>query len=276
MSPDDAGLSTNSVAYVEYKTRLTEHLRKYYGECLGLDEWRVRLSIKRRLARERGGELARILDDLVGLSGTRMLDVGSGWGELLLECIERGAVGSGIELDAEEVAISELLLKSRGFEPRIIEGRGEALPWPDESFDLVTCQQVLEHVDDIERVVSEMLRVTRPGGSMFVSTPNYLFPYEGHYMLKWFPLLPKRIGARILRAKGRDPTFLLEHVNYTTYTSMRRLWRRHRLPARNITLELARSRRHKSTIYRSSVVRRAVLALRLFPNVSWLVTKPPR
>ena len=111
---------------------------------------------------------------------------------------------------------------------------------------------------------------------MFVSTPNYLFPYEGHYMLKWFPLLPKRIGARILRAKSRDPTFLLEHVNYTTYPSMRRLWRRHRLPARNITLELARSRRHKSTIYRSSVVRRAVLALRLFPNVSWLVTKPPR
>ena len=112
MSPNDAAPAANPVAYAEYETRLTEHLRKYYGESLGLDERRVRLSIARRLARERGRELARILDDLVGLGGTRMLDVGSGWGELLLECVERGAVGSGIELDAEEVAISELLLES--------------------------------------------------------------------------------------------------------------------------------------------------------------------
>jgi SAM-dependent methyltransferase len=179
-------------------------------------------------------------------------------------------------LDAEEVAISELLLESHGIEPRIVQGRGESLPWPDESFDLVTCQQVLEHVDDIDRVVSEMIRVARPGGALFVSTPNYLFPYEGHYMVKWFPLLPKRIGAMILKAKGRDPTFLLEHVNYTTYLSMRRLWRRHGLPARNITLELFPLRSQHATMYRSSVVRRAVLALRLFPNVSWLVTKPPR
>lgn len=273
---NDPGPSANPVAYAEYEARLTEHLRTFYGECLGLDDRRVRHSIERRLTRERGVGLARMLDDLVGLDSTRMLDIGSGWGELLLECIMRGAVGSGIEPDAEEVAISELLLESYGFEPRIAQGRGEALPWSDESFDLVTCQQVLEHVDDIERVVSEMIRVTRPGGAMFVSTPNYLFPYEGHYMLKWFPLLPKRIGASVLRAKGRDPTFLLEHVNYTTYPSMRRLWRRHGLPARNITLELVRSRRHQSTIYWSSFVRPILLGLRLFPNVSWLVTKPLR
>jgi 2-polyprenyl-3-methyl-5-hydroxy-6-metoxy-1,4-benzoquinol methylase len=189
VSPSDP--SANPVVYAEYESRLTAHLRRFYGKCLGLDESRVRTSIARRLARERGAGLARILDDLVGLAGTRMLDVGSGWGELLLECIERGAVGFGVELDAEEVAISELLLKSHGVEPLIVQGRGESLPWPDESFDLVTCQQVLEHVDDIDRVVSDMIRVARPGGALFVSTPNYLFPYEGHYMLKWFPPAPQ-------------------------------------------------------------------------------------
>ena len=73
MSPNDAAPAANPVAYAEYETRLTEHLRKYYGESLGLDERRVRLSIARRLARERGRELARILDDLLSSLWLRLL-----------------------------------------------------------------------------------------------------------------------------------------------------------------------------------------------------------
>ena len=76
------------------------------------------------------------------------------------------------------------------------------------------------------------------------------------------------------RAKLRDPHFLLEHVNYTTYWSMRAIWRDRGLSARNVTAELAHAGRHPSAIYRQPVTRSLVLGLRLFPNVSWLVRKP--
>jgi ubiquinone/menaquinone biosynthesis C-methylase UbiE len=51
------------------------------------------------------------------------------------------------------------------------------LPFPDASFDAVTCEQVLEHVQDPPMVVRELLRVTRPGGLVHLASP-FLLPYH--------------------------------------------------------------------------------------------------
>jgi 2-polyprenyl-3-methyl-5-hydroxy-6-metoxy-1,4-benzoquinol methylase len=257
-----------------YEEMLSTHLSWYYGDCLGLSEEQVGPAIAKRLRRERGTELARFIDELVGLAGARLLDVGSGWGELALACTERGALTVGVEPDATEVRISELLFRSFGLAPTVSQGVGERLPHADETFDLVTCQQVLEHVDDVGQVVSELVRVTKPAGHIFVSTPNYLFPYEGHYRLKWFPFMPKQLGAWVLRRKGKDPTFLLQHVNYTNYIQLSALWRKHGLVARNLTEERLRTGSHPGEIYRRPVVRFVASKLRLYPNISWLLTKP--
>jgi 2-polyprenyl-3-methyl-5-hydroxy-6-metoxy-1,4-benzoquinol methylase len=262
-------------SHARYIEKLERHLRRYYGEVLGLDVERVTRQIAVRIARTRGEAYAAMIDEVVGLQGKRLLDVGCGWGELVLSSLELGASAEGIEPNSDEVAISRLLLASFGFEPRIYEGFGEELPFADAEFDVVTCQHVLEHVRDIGRVVNEMVRVTRPGGHMVVSVPNYLFPYEGHYGMKWIPLIPKRLGAVILRSRGKDPTFLLESVNYTTYPQMMRLWRRHRLRIRNITRERLEMRSHASQIYRRRLVRPLALHLNLFPTVTWLLQRPP-
>lgn len=261
-------------AHALYERELRGHLQWQYHDDLGLSPEVTAKSIDQRLERTRGRRLAATLDEQVGLAGKRMLDVGSGWGELLLESLARGADAEGIEPDPTEVRISELLLRSYGQEQRVRQGRGESLPFPAETFELVTCQQVLEHVDDIDRVVHEMVRVTRPGGTIVVSVPNYLFPYEGHYRVKWFPLLPKRIGKHVLRALGRDPSFLLEHVNYTTYPKMVRLWRRHGLRARNLTEEFEAAGRHRHPFFRSRLWRWVFRPLKLYPNVTFLLEKP--
>ncbi|MGH9084266.1 MAG: methyltransferase domain-containing protein, partial [Acidimicrobiales bacterium] len=49
---------------------------------------------------------------------------------------------------------------------------GEALPFPDGSFDVVTCDDVIEHVFDQPKLVEELARVTRPGGRLLLVTPN--------------------------------------------------------------------------------------------------------
>lgn len=261
-------------AYRRYTEMLSEHLTSYYGSCLGLSDRAVALAIDKRIVRERGTQLAEFLDELVGLDGKKLLDVGSGWGELAFACAARGAEATGIEPDAEEVRISELLFESFGLDGLVSQGAGERLPYPDAHFDLVTCQQVLEHVSDVNRVVAELVRVTKPGGQIFVSTPNYLFPYEGHYRMKWIPLFPKKLGARLLKSKGRDPTFLLHHINYTNYFQLSRLWKRHRLIVRNLTAERVISGSHPGAIYRRPVIGSLIRRLRLYPNISWLLTKP--
>src|SRR5207253_5487234 len=53
-----------------------------------------------------------------------------------------------------------------------LPGAGEALPLPDSAFDLAVCCDVLEHVDDVERVVAEIGRVVRPGGLFVYDTIN--------------------------------------------------------------------------------------------------------
>ncbi len=59
----------------------------------------------------------------------------------------------------------------------------EALPYPDNSFDLVLSHEVIEHVDDDLETTAEMVRVLKPGGRAVIFAPNCLYPFEthGHY-----------------------------------------------------------------------------------------------
>jgi 2-polyprenyl-3-methyl-5-hydroxy-6-metoxy-1,4-benzoquinol methylase len=261
-------------AHARYCRELKTHLYGYYGRRLGLPAGEVASAIDRRLERVRGEALAGLLDECIGLRGKQLLDVGCGWGELVLSCLLRGAAAYGVEPDIDEIQISCLLLQSYGFGSRIQKGYGEQLPFASDEFDVVTCQQVLEHVSSIQQVVRELVRVTRPGGFILVSIPNYLFPYEGHYRLKWFPFTPKPLGRVILKAKGRDPDFLVNHVNYTTYPRLMKLWRAHGLEIRNLTREHVLAGRHPNHLYKRWPVRALSLRLNLFPNVTWLLEKP--
>ena len=100
-------------------------------------------------------------------TGAAILDAGCGSGRTMQELVGLGTV-SGIELnqDAAELA------RSRGFgEVRV--GRLEELPWPEASFDLITCLDVIEHTPDDRATLAELRRVCRPGGYLLVTVPAY-------------------------------------------------------------------------------------------------------
>lgn len=257
-----------------YQQELEKHIRWLFGEYLGNPKDKVDVFVQQRLTRIRGEAAAELLDKNLGLAGKRVLDVGAGWGELVHCCIERGALVSGVEPDDNELRISQLLLKSYGRERTIVKGVGEYLPFPNNSFDIVICHQVLEHVNDLGRVVSELIRVTKQQGYILVSVPNYLFPYEGHYRMKWFPLMPKWIGRLVLKANGRNPEFLLKHVHYTTYPQLMALWKAHNLVVRNMTEETFRSGQRKANGFTALLMKFIALRLKLFGNVTWLLRKP--
>lgn len=108
-----------------------------------------------------------------------VLDVGAGvghWGMLLRAVLPETARITGVEREPAWVAEATARAAERGLADRFTyrEGSAERLPFPDASFDLVTCQTVLIHVPDPAAVVAEMVRVVRPGGLVLVAEPNNL------------------------------------------------------------------------------------------------------
>jgi SAM-dependent methyltransferase len=104
----------------------------------------------------------------------KVLDAGCGSGRTLPELTAYGEV-SGIELDPDAADVA----RGRGdYDVRI--GRLEELPWPDATFDLITCLDVIEHTPDDEVTLRELGRVTRPGGWLLVTVPAYQLLWSRH------------------------------------------------------------------------------------------------
>jgi SAM-dependent methyltransferase len=105
-----------------------------------------------------------------------VLDVGCGIG------MYTGAFGRytpsvfGIEIEWERGQDAWVAGRARG----IAVAPGEALPFADETFDVVFSHEVLEHVADDVRTVSEMVRVCRVGGRIVTFCPNRWYPFETH------------------------------------------------------------------------------------------------
>jgi SAM-dependent methyltransferase len=108
-----------------------------------------------------------------------VLDVGCGighWGMLLASVMREDVRVTGIDRETSWVEQASARARARGLEARFTYRQGEAqrLPFPDDAFDLTTCQTVLIHMPDPSAALAEMVRVTKPGGLVAVAEPNNL------------------------------------------------------------------------------------------------------
>lgn len=104
----------------------------------------------------------------------RVLDAGCGVGMYVRQLQQFSAQVCGVELEFDRAAEAGRDL------PAISCASVEALPFRDGTFDLVLSHEVLEHVGDDRRAVSEALRVLRPGGRLAIFVPNRWWPFETH------------------------------------------------------------------------------------------------
>ena len=100
--------------------------------------------------------------------GLRALDVGCGGGYLSEELARLGFNVSGVDPAPASLAAAQSHAKQSGLTIDYRVAQAESLPFPDGSFDLVTCCDVLEHVQDLDRTLSEIARVLKPGGIFIV------------------------------------------------------------------------------------------------------------
>ncbi len=103
-------------------------------------------------------------------AGDRALDVGCGTGEFTAALAQAGAQAIGV--DVAQAALDRARAGHPGIEFRLVPIDGP-LPLEDSSFDLVWASEVIEHVTDTARWLSEVRRVLAPGGRLLVTTPSH-------------------------------------------------------------------------------------------------------
>ncbi|MEX6687088.1 bifunctional 2-polyprenyl-6-hydroxyphenol methylase/3-demethylubiquinol 3-O-methyltransferase UbiG [Danxiaibacter flavus] len=124
----------------------------------------------------RVGYAARVLEKLnIDAKNKKALEVGSGGGILAEEICKMGFSTTGIDPADESLETARNHARAEGLSIVYEKGTGEQIPYPDQSFDCVFCCDVLEHVRDLPKVISEISRVLKSGGVFIYDTLNRTF-----------------------------------------------------------------------------------------------------
>ncbi len=159
----------------------------------------------------------------------RLLDVGCGSGEWLLAMRQRGWTVEGVDFDDGAVKLA------RQMGLKVECGSLEEQNYPDDYFDAVTLNHVIEHVPDPVRTLAECRRILKPKGKLILFTPNNAS--LGHRIFKeyWRGLEPPRhlhifsmksMHRALVRAGFQEMTLLPFIVTSVIYDSLRLRWGR--------------------------------------------------
>jgi 2-polyprenyl-3-methyl-5-hydroxy-6-metoxy-1,4-benzoquinol methylase len=152
-----------------------------------------------------------IMDSLVPLKGLSVLDGGCGSGGYVLEMLDRGVAAQGVEFEKQKV---DIWTRKYPGDDRVRVGDLQALGFHPETFDVVILNEVLEHVDDQDKALTEVMRVLKPGGHLFLFSPNRFHPFETHGF----------ISARTGKNTGLVRTFGLPYLPDHLRSSDLRAW----------------------------------------------------
>jgi 2-polyprenyl-6-hydroxyphenyl methylase/3-demethylubiquinone-9 3-methyltransferase len=132
------------------------------------------LHILRGLNPGRFGYMRRVLleDVKMDLRGKQTLDVGCGGGLLAEEFARLGCDVTGVDPSEKSLQAARAHAREQDLTIEYRQAAGEHLPFPDAAFDIVYCCDVLEHVQDLGKVIAEISRVLKPGGIFLFDTIN--------------------------------------------------------------------------------------------------------
>ena len=127
-------------------------------------------------------------------AGKRVLDVGCGGGFTTEFLSARGASVTGVDPSTSLITAARRHAEQTGKQIDYSVGTAESLPFPDAAFDIVTCVDVLEHVADPARSISEIARVLTPGGVFCFDTINRTV--RSRIIMIWIPEYLLAVGTK--------------------------------------------------------------------------------
>ena len=172
-----------------------------------------------------------VREHMGAVQGLRILEAACGRGGFVKELTQAGAHVAGCDFSSAALHAASAKLCAASGRPLagLIQGNAQSLPFASDSFDVVVSCETIEHLPQPEAAVQEMYRVTKPGGKLFLTTPNYanfMGLYEVYARFRhpgrkddqpfdrrqWFPQIQKcvrRAGWKILRTDGTVHQFPL-------------------------------------------------------------------
>jgi len=136
----------------------------------------------------------------------KALDVGCGFGNLLLVLQEEFTQVCGIDIGPKSVEWS----KKRAIGAEVMNANATEIPWPDREFDLVTATDVFEHIPypEQEKAASEMMRVLKLGGYGYVEVPNRLQIRDEHNSLWFGTWLPDKLRKKYAKIAYKNGAYV--------------------------------------------------------------------
>lgn len=148
--------------------------------------------------------------DLLGMKkGEKVLDVGCGEGVFIARVVKTyGANGTGVDISRTSLATakrwgSTRLRSVQASRLRFQVADATQLPFPDKSFNYVLSFDVLEHIRDQSKALSEMVRVLKPGGSLLIYTINKNQRYTWNFWLD-------KLGVDVYQRVAHDPNLFVD------------------------------------------------------------------
>jgi 2-polyprenyl-3-methyl-5-hydroxy-6-metoxy-1,4-benzoquinol methylase len=171
-------------------------------------------AVYRRAEREaKAGKILAVLSDFLSapMDQLRVLDVGCSSGIITNVLGPHFRVVTGTDIDREALVYAA---RTKVSNADFLPADAMDLPFREETFDVVICAHVYEHVPNAEKLLKEIHRVLRPGGLCFFAAGNRLRLVEPHYRLPFLSVLPSPLADRYLRISGKGSRYDEKHLTY--------------------------------------------------------------
>jgi len=226
---------------------------------------------------QKAKKMLAVLRDYFGesLKEKKLLDIGSSTGIISHYLSQHLKKVIGTDIDTKAVQFAREKFQKPNLDFFIRDAMD--LKFSRESFDIVTCAQIYEHVPDSQKLMDEIYRVLKPGGVCFFSAGNRLMIIEAHHKLPFLTYLPRSLANLYVRLFSRGEKYYETHL---TYGSLKKLVSQFKVfdyttkvvkdPEKYCATEL---------ITPSSVKQKIALFVLtffywFFPNYLWMLQKP--
>jgi 2-polyprenyl-3-methyl-5-hydroxy-6-metoxy-1,4-benzoquinol methylase len=187
-------------------------------------EWR-----KRRLWQENyQDDTLQEIKRYAPTKNARVLDLGAGMGGFAVAMQRAGERITAFDYNFAYCQIARTRARRYGLDLRALVGAGEALPFADSSFHIVTCWDVLEHVQEPKHLLREIARVLVDDGIAFMTVINRFALVDPHYHLRFVNYVPRALGEKYIALRQRTKESALRdkqrlsEMHYYTYDAFER------------------------------------------------------
>lgn len=245
---------------------------------------RIRKPVEDRyiMSRElKARKICSVLEDYskkTPLSRATVLDIGCSIGAIAQYLSRNAGKVAAIDIDREAVVYA----KKRWTDIANLEFYtvcGLNIPFADNSFDIIICNGVYEHVEMPKILIDQIYRLLKPGGICYFSAMNKLSLIEPHYNIPLLSILPKRAADLIMMIAGKGKSY---DVAAYTCGGLKKLFKRFK--AEDITLNIIGNPKKYGVAELSKMspffVNIIAAAARLFylflPTYLWIIRKDER